>query len=154
MPKLSMTRTASENTYLHQDFHGALSTGIEYLQQRYGEDAVRRYLRQFATVYYAPLTRALQLRGLSALREYLERIYTLEGGEYTLEGDDDRLMLRVVACPAVTHMRAHNYPVARLFAETSRTVYETICVDTPYQVEMLAYDEQSGASCVRFTRRT
>ena len=49
-----MRRTASDNVYLHKDFHGALSAGIEYLHQRYGEDAVREYLRRFTLAFHAP----------------------------------------------------------------------------------------------------
>ena len=29
-------RNAADNVYLHKDFHGALSTGLAYLEQRYG----------------------------------------------------------------------------------------------------------------------
>lgn len=154
MAKLSITRCASDNVYLHKDFHGALSSGIAYLHQRYGEDAVHRYLRQFAKTYYAPLTHALQERGLSAMREHLERIYAIEGGEIAIEGDEDQLIVHVTACPAVTHMHEHGYPVARLFSATSSTVYAAICEKTPFAVDVLSYDEQTGASTVRFYRRT
>ncbi|MHB9129536.1 MAG: hypothetical protein ACYDBB_00415 [Armatimonadota bacterium] len=154
MGKLSITRSAADNTYLHKDFHGALSTGIEYLHQHYGEEAVRGYLHQFAATFYAPLTRAINERGLVAMQEHLERTYTLEGGEVTLDFTGEQLTLHVKTCPAVMHMREQGYPVARMFSETSRTVYATICEGTPFAVEILAYDERTGACCVRFTRRT
>lgn len=38
MPKEIMRRQASDNIYLHKDFHIALNYGIEYLFQHYGED--------------------------------------------------------------------------------------------------------------------
>jgi len=41
MPKEVMRRQASDNRYLHRDFHGAMSLALEYLRIRYGEDAVR-----------------------------------------------------------------------------------------------------------------
>ena len=66
-----MTRSASDNAYLHKDFHGALSGGIEYLHSRYGDEAVREYLRQFTLSYFAPLRRQLQQRGLAALAEHI-----------------------------------------------------------------------------------
>ena len=68
MTKQRMQRSAGDNEYLHPDFHGALSAGIEYLHQQYGEEAVREYLWQFARAFYAPLTNDLQRRGLVALR--------------------------------------------------------------------------------------
>ena len=117
-----MHRTASDNLYLHKDFHGALSIGIEYLHQTYGEEAVCRYLWQFATRWYAPLTHELCERGLVALQEHFERIYALEGGHITITRTEDELILHVDACPAVTYMRQQGYPVAMLFCETTRTV--------------------------------
>ena len=59
MAREVMRRHASDNEYLHKDFHGALSCGIEYLHEIYGEDAVRRYLHDFALSYYTPLRREL-----------------------------------------------------------------------------------------------
>ena len=75
MAKETMRRHASDNPYLHRDFHGALSVGIEYLHERFGEDAVREYLRAFTRAYYAPLIEAVKSRGLAALGEHFERIY-------------------------------------------------------------------------------
>jgi hypothetical protein len=36
MTRLRMERRASDNTYLHKDFHGALSAGLDYLRLTYG----------------------------------------------------------------------------------------------------------------------
>jgi DNA-binding GntR family transcriptional regulator len=160
MPKQVMQRAAADNVYLHKDFHGALSAGIEFLHRRYGAQAVREYLRQFARAYYAPLSAALRERGLVAMKEHLQRIYEAEGGRITLCWCDDAgaqqaasLLLEVEACPAVTHMRQRGYAVAELFRETTRTVYEAICEDTPFAVEVLEYDDETGRSRVRFYRR-
>ena len=153
MPKEVMRRSASDNEYLHKDFHGALSCGIEYLHDNFGEDAVRQYLREFTRTFYAPLRASLKERGLPALREHLEKLYEAEGGDVQFEGDSDELVVRVDACPAVQHMRTQGYPVARLFNETTRTVDEALCEDTPYAAELTEYDEETGRSVQRFFRR-
>jgi hypothetical protein len=153
MPKEIITRHAADNVYLHKDFHGALSTGITYLEQPYGAEAVRDYLRQFASAFYAGITRAINERGLIALREHLERVYEIEGGQIIIIYSDDELLLEVEACPAVTHMREHEYAVAPLFYETSKTVYAAICDGTSFASEWLRYDDQSGRSAIRFFRR-
>jgi hypothetical protein len=153
MPKDIMVRTAADNAYLHKDFHGALSTGIEYIHNRYGEEAVREYLRQFTRAYYAPLTEAIRERGLPALREHLERIYALEGGEMAITETEDELLLCAAFSPAVQHMRAHGYKVARLFHETVKTVNETLCEGTPFAAELIEYDPETGRSAQRFYRR-
>ena len=153
MAKEVTTRRASDNEYFHRDFHGALSAGIDYLDQRYGEDAVREYLRKFTAAFYAPLTGALKERGLIALREHFEQIYEREGVEVRLTFSEDELLVEIDACPAVSHMRRCGYHVARLFGETTRTVNETLCEGTPFSAELLEYDEQTGRSVVRFYRR-
>ncbi len=153
MAKEVMTRTASQNTYLHKDFHGDLSVGLIYVQEHFGDDAVREYLRDFASAFYTPLIASIRERGLIALKEHFEQIYNLEGGNASFKYTNDELVIDVKACPAVTHMREHNYPISPLFFETTRTVNETICDGTPFAFEMLSYDEQTGRHIEHFYRR-
>ncbi len=153
MPKEIIKRTARDNQYLHKDFHGALSVGLEYLEANYGEASVREYLRQFALEFYAPLKADLNRRGLVALAEHFEKLYETEGGRVEVTLSDDELRVEVEACPAVTHMRAQGYPVSPLFHETTKTVNEAICEGTPYTAELVDYDDQTGRSIQRFLRR-
>ncbi|MBC8873109.1 MAG: hypothetical protein H8E44_27055 [Planctomycetes bacterium] len=152
MAKETMRRTAGDNEYLHQDFHGALSAGIEYLHENFGEESVRQYLWQFARTFYAPLTEELKRRGLAALEEHFRKIYELEDGVVRFALSEDELRIEADACPAVTHMRKHGYTVARLFRETTDTVNRAICHETPFDAELLDYDEQTGRGVQRFYR--
>lgn len=152
MPREVMRRKASDNPYLHKDFHGTLSCGIDYLEQHFGEDAVRDYLREFARTFYAPLRESLATRGLVAIKEHFEAVYRREDAEAAFELSEDELVIRVPACPAVAHMRAHGYPVARLFHETTRTVNEALCEGTPFAAELAEYDPETGRSVQRFYR--
>ena len=153
MPKEIMERRASDNVYLHRDFHGALSAGIEYLHERYGKEAVRDYLRRFTITFYSPLTARLKEEGLSVLKEHFEKIYAVEGGEIETELSVSELIISVKSCPAVTYMKKNGYPVARLFHETTKTVNESLCEGTPYAFELVEYDMQTGRSVQRFYRR-
>lgn len=153
MAKEVVRRTARDNVYLHKDFHGALSAGIEYLDRTFGEEAVRHYLRQFAVSYYAPLIEAVRERGLVALRDHFAKVYQDEGAEVRMRLTDDELLIELDACPAVTHMRQQGYAVARLFHETTRTVNEALCESTPFAAELLDYDHQTGRSVQHFFRR-
>jgi len=154
MPREVMTRKASDNEYFHQDFHGSLSIGIEYLHEHYGEDAVRQYLRQFALAFYAPLRKALADRGLPALKEHFEKVYRREGGKIQIDLSEGEMVLKVDACPAIAHMRREGYQVARLFHETTKTVNEAICEGSEFSAELVEYDQQTGRSVQRFTRRS
>jgi len=153
MPKEVMERRASDNEYLHRDFHGALSSALIYLEERFGPEAVREYLGEFAHAYYAPLREDLLARGLPAIAERLRRVYETEGGEARLRLTDDELIVEVPACPAVRHMRARGYAVSPMWRETIRSVNEGICEGTPWEFELLQYREDTGASTGRFFRR-
>ncbi len=153
MARQIMHRAASDNAYLHKDFHGALSAGIEYLHETYGEEAVRQYLLQFARAFYSPLTQSLVSRGLIALEEHFRKVYEIEGGVARFARSASELQIEVEACPAVMHMREHGYPVARLFRETTDSVNQAICEGTPFAAELVAYEEETGRSVQRFYRR-
>ena len=153
MPKEVIQRKASDNKYLHKDFHGALSVGLDYLRKNYGDEAVRDYLRQFAKRFYAPLIESLNQRGLIALKEHFEKVYEDEAADARFSMSEDELRIEVQACPAVTHMREHGYKVAPLFHETTQTVNEAICEGTPFAAELSGYDEQTGRGTQRFIRR-
>ncbi len=145
--------TSNGTTYLHRDFHGALSAGLDYLADQYGRDKALEYLRIFTRSYYAPLQEAISRHGLRALRDHLDHVYTVEGGDVELLLDNtDTLRINVRACPAVMHMRSRGYSVSPLWKETSRTVYETLCENTPYNVSMLDYDEATGRAAFLIAR--
>ena len=154
MPKEVMERRASDNKYLHKDFHGALSAGIAYLQKSYGDEAVREYLRQFTRSFHGPLIDEVRRDGLPALERHFRRLYENEGGDVEIALSEDELVVCVKACPAVTHMRREGYAVAELFWETTRTVNEALVEGTPFGAELLEYDEETGRSVQRFCRRT
>lgn len=153
MPREVMKRSAADNVYLHRDFHGALSAGIQYLDETFGEEAVREYLRGFTLSFYGPLRERIMAEGLSALRDHFEELYRVEGGEVEITLNANELLIRVAACPAVTHMRAQGYPVARLWVETTRTVNEALVEGTPFAAELVEYDAWTGRSLQRFFRR-
>jgi hypothetical protein len=154
MTKEVIDRQASDNEYLHKDFHGALSAGIEYLHKNYGKQAVIDYLRQFALVYYSPLKKSLDERGLIAVKEYYEKIHQIEGGKIEITLSDDELSFKIDACPAVMHMREKGYSVAELFHETTKTVNEAICEGSEFDFDLVEYDSKTGRSLQRFYRRS
>ena len=153
MAKQIVRRKLEDNVYLPREFHAQLSGQIEYLDVKYGEDAARRYLRQLASAFYAPLAQAVKERGLIALKERFEKIYELEGGKINISFSENEMIVEVEACPAVMFMREHGQPVTRLFYETSKTTYDTVCEGTPFAYELVQYDNQTGRSTQRFYRR-
>lgn len=150
MPKEVMERRAADNEYLHKDFHGALSSALIYLEERFGPEAVHEYLRQFARKFYAPLREELGERGLPAIADRLRRVYADEGADVCVESTGEGLIVEVKACPAVIHMRAHGYEVSPMWRETIRSVNKGICEGSAYDFELLSYCDETGASTGRF----
>ena len=155
MAKEQIVRKASDNKYLHRDFHNGLNFGLEYIRKNYGEDAVREYLRQYATAFHAPLKEAIKSRGLRALKEYLENIYSIEEAPDVISSDmtENMLEVRISSCPAVTHMNRSGIEVSPLFYETTKTVYETLCEGTPFAFSLVSYNKENGASILLFSRK-
>ena len=135
MPKQTMTRKASDNRYLHKDFHIALNYGIDYLYKNIGEEAVREYFTQFANAYYSPFKRAIKDKGLLAIKAHYEKIYKIEGAEFDINLSQDELIIHLLASPAVMHIKTKGHPVSELYRESIATVIKTICNDTPYNFE-------------------
>ncbi len=104
-------------------------------------------------MYYSLLTKKLQQKGLKALKDHFIGIYGAEGAECEVEESAEKLIITVLRCPAVRHIRKMGLAVSPLFYETTKTVNETICEGTPFQAELLEYDSETGRSVVRFSRR-
>lgn len=154
MPKQSMTRKSSDNQYLHKDFHIALNHGLDYLQKNMGRKAVKEYLTQFANTYYFPLKTSIKKIGLRALKEHYEKIYKIESADFKINISQDELTIHLLASPAVGHIKSKGIPVSESFCESVITVNKTICRDTLYDMEMLEYNDDTGAYRMRFFRRT
>jgi hypothetical protein len=152
MAKQSMKRSALKKPCANRDMHIALSLALEYVHKHYGVEAVRECLRDFAHRFYAPLRIDLKKRGLVAIKEHIERLYQMEGGDVELNFKPSELRVSIPVCPAVQYLRSKGVPVARLFFETTRTINEAICEGTPYAAEVVKYDRETGFSVQRFYR--
>ena len=153
MAKKVLDRKASDGTYYHPDFHTALNYGIDYLHTNYGEEAVREYLRQFASSYYTVLRRDLTEKGLPAIKEHYEKIFQIENAVFNMHISHDELIIHLSESPAVMHMREGGHPVSALYHETVATVNKEICKNTIYDCEMLDYNNQNGSYKIRFYKR-
>ena len=54
---LVMERKASDNKYLHRDFHISADNGIEYVGKKYGDEGVKEFLSDFARSYFQLLVK-------------------------------------------------------------------------------------------------
>ncbi|MFI4913091.1 MAG: hypothetical protein ACIAQZ_15640 [Sedimentisphaeraceae bacterium JB056] len=123
---------ASDNEYLHKDFHGALCYAIKYLEDNYGTESVEEYLQQVARTYYKPLTDELKANGLQVLENHWNDIFNREDGEFELGYEGKTLVLKVDDCPAVSHLKKRGLFYTDNFCLTTKIVNETICKDAGF----------------------
>ncbi len=153
MAKEIMDREASDNEYLHRDFHISMNVGLEFLRENYGNDGVIDYLEKFAENYYSPLTTGLKDLGLSVLRDHIKNIYDVEKADVNIDFTEDEMIVKIEECPALKHFNRMNVKPSPMYVHTTKTVYETICKGTPFVFELIEYDEKTGKSIQRFYRR-
>ena len=149
MAKKVLDRKASDNEYLHKDFHGALCYAIKYLDDNFGVDAVREYLQQVGQTYFALLTQQLKKEGLTALEKHWQKIFSQEQGDYSIQYEDKTLVLAVSQCPAVYHMKKHGYFYTDRFCLTTVAVNETVCEGAGYKCSC-DYKQGEGKCIQRF----
>jgi hypothetical protein len=154
MEKLFMDRRASDNKYLHKDFHLSIDLSIDYVGRHFGDHGVRLYLARYATAYYVPLVGSIRKDGLKPLMEYFRDLYAEEGASDAIGFDmeENRLLVHVAYCPGVKFMTEKGHVPSAWHVETIRTVYGTLARDAGLDFEYENYDEKTGA--VRLTFRT
>lgn len=140
---------ASDNVYMHKDFHGGICTGIKYLDEEFGEEATVEYLKQVGRTYFQPLSEQLRSRGLVALEDHWRRIFTAEGGAFSLRYDEETLVLEVSECPAVAHLIKINQLHTNRFCESTVVVNETVCQAAGYECSCV-YQPGEGKCVQKF----
>jgi hypothetical protein len=140
-------RLSSDAKYLHKDFHGALCQIIKYLDDHYGKEHTRMYLKQFAENYYSPLSKKLKENGLQELEKHWQRVFTLESGDFEQFYENEKLVLQVDGCPAIAHLKNINQFVTERFCQTTKVVNEVICRNAGYDCS--CHYESGKGRCVQ-----
>lgn len=156
MTKKVIDVRASDNKYLHRDFHISADIGVAYVGERFGDNGVREYLTDFAKAYYAPLITSVRERGLVAIKEHLQETYEKEEMAEVLhmELTDQELLVTVDRCPAITYFKQEGHQASKWYVELTRTVHETIADACDLGFDLISYDQATGAARYRFFKRS
>ena len=150
-----MDRHASDNRYLHRDFHISCDIGIAYIGSRYGEKGVREYLIQYTDAYFSSLVTGMTASGLKPFADYLKRIYEAEEASSVLHMDltENELSVTTDSSPAVTAMKKAGYEQSVWNRLTAPVIYKRLAEKSGFLFEMQYYDESTGASHFRLYRK-
>lgn len=146
MAHKEMVRKASDNKYLHKDFHVTLDLGITYIGERFGgEEAVTEYLQNFAKAYYPPMS-------LKEMADYFKKIYEAEEepNALHLELSDNSLKVNIDYCPAIKYMTSIGHPHSEWYSLTTSVVYDVWAKTCGFEFIMGDYDKVSGKTSFEF----
>lgn len=148
-----MRRNASDNKYLHKDFHISMNILLNYIYENFGGNNLIQYLRNFTQAYHKPLYEQMKKGNLTVLEEYLNRIYEREEWPVTIKCTDDFLEMEQKSCPGISYMRSKGIIPCPLYRETYHTVYKTLCEETPFEYVLVFFDEETGRCRQLFKRK-
>lgn len=151
---LIMERKASDNKYLHRDFHISTDNGIEYVGNKFGDNGVNEFLIAFSTSYFQLLVQDYFKQGLEAIKCYIENIYETEEAKDAIEitCNDKRLKVKVKYCPAVKYMKSQGHTPSKWYKKSTSVVYGTLAENCGLKFIMGEYNEETGATEYEFIK--
>ena len=147
-----MKREASDNKYLHKDFHLSMNMLLDYIYRNHGRGELIKYLAQFAKAYYKPLNQKLAGGELEALVTYFTDLYEKEEWPVKIDYGENYLEIEQESCPAISHIRSKGGKPCPHYFETYSTVYNILCVNTPFEYELAYFQKETGACKQSFKR--
>ncbi|MCE5345310.1 MAG: neutral/alkaline non-lysosomal ceramidase N-terminal domain-containing protein [Bacteroidales bacterium] len=148
-----MERKASENKYLHRDFHVALNLLMTYVYDNFGKDSLINYLRQYSRAYYKPLNEKLNTGDKEALAAYFKDIYEKEEWPVSIIVHDNSVEITQDGCPAISYILKDGGKPCPFYRETYNTVYNTLCENTPFKYVLEYFNDETGACKQLFIRK-
>jgi hypothetical protein len=100
------------------DFYFAINATFRFIGQRLGEAALRRYWAQLGEEYMAPVWKLWQRDGLDGIASYWRAFFRAEpGSNVRVSREADKVVMDVMACPAIHHLRAHGREIVPNFCQ-------------------------------------
>ena len=140
-----MKRNASDNKYLHKDFHISQNILMDYICRNYGKASLIKYLEQFAEAYYKPLKDKMMKGDIEALYKYFKDIYEKEEWPVRIICDKNQIKIEQDACPGISYIKSKGWDPVSDYQETYRTIYRTLCKNTPFEYILQNFNVGTGA---------
>ncbi len=140
-----MERKASDNKYLHRDFHISMNLLMNYIYDNFGKNALINYLKQYSRAYYKPLNQKLKAGDKNALIEYFRDIYEKEEWPVNIITKGDTIEITQDACPGLSYIRSKGWKPCPCYRETYDTLYSTLCEGTSFEYILEYFNDETGA---------
>ena len=140
-------RSAGE---LHKDFHRLTCNTLHYLQDNFGDDAVREVLRNTAQGVYRTIHEKLCAGDASELIEFWDYYLKRENGDYTIDDLDNEIRLTVYDCPMLRHLVKTGGVPDEIVCRATEVFNESLCENSPF----VSTVEKTGEfSCVQILKK-
>jgi hypothetical protein len=143
---------ASDNKYLHKDFHCVLNYSLTYLTKTYGLKFTEEFLVRAAQTVFGPLIEKMQSDGLPAMESHIRNVFGNENGDFETSSMPDQLVLRVKKCPAIEHLKKSGQLYDSTFCMSTVVVNQAICSMAGYEFQC-KFDTEQACCLQRFTRK-
>lgn len=145
---------SEDNKYLHRDFHLLGDMALKYCGEKFGDEEVLAFLKDYANNFYAPQIEDFQKRGLTAVRQWLEKLYEVEEASEVLhtEQTDTDLTVTIDYSPVIAYMHTLNQEPTPYYIEETRTLYAAMAEAAGLGFELEYYRDDGAAKYRFFTR--
>jgi hypothetical protein len=135
---------------VHKDFHGIISYLIKFIRKNYGESEVESFFKEASAYIYKPLIERVKKNGLVEIKKHLERIFSMENGDFDLDYNENKLVFNVRKCPAIWHMKDKKFEIDREFCKFSTEIVSAaIARECGYNFKV-EYDQEKGKCTQKF----
>lgn len=135
---------------IHKDFHGVMSYLIKFIRESHSQKHMEEFFSQAASYNYKPLIDRIKKNGLIEMKKHLERVFSMENGEFELEFENSKLAFEVRKCPAIWYMKDNDQEVDKDFCRCStELVNQSIARECGYNFSV-KYDQDKGQCVQKF----
>ena len=145
---------SDDNKYLHRDFHLLGDLALKYCGEKFGDDEVINFLKEYTLCFYSPQIKDINKRGLVALKEWIEQIYKIEEASKVLhtELSESELTVTIDKSLVIEYMHSLGQEPSKYYIEETRTLYATIARECNLGFELCYYNEDGGTK-FRFSNK-
>lgn len=100
------------------DFYFGINATFRFIEKKLGYDALRRYWREMGRSYFRPVTERWFEGGLPMVAAYWRAFFAAEpGGEVRVLEEEGKVVIEVLDCPAISHLKKNHRTIASHFCQ-------------------------------------
>jgi len=141
--------------YLHRAFYHSIDFAMRYCGETHGDEAVAGFFTEYTKNFYAPQIEEFKKDGLSAIKAFIEDVYTKDEAMDVLhmEMTEDSLTVTVDKCPAVAYILSINQKPSKYMILQTSVLYRVMAEEAGLSFTLHYYNEEDGAAKFTFSKK-